>query len=536
MAEVGEAAGLEGRAELRRRKGAGRASRIAERTAALADELKAVRPGMPGGKYRPLSESDIDRIREAVLVVLERVGFANPTRSLVENCTRVGAVLGDDGRLRFPRAAVNEALEKACRSVTLYARDPERDLTLEGSRVHFGTGGAAVHIVDSRTGEYRDSVARDVYDMARVVDCCEHIHFYYRTVVARDLQDPFALDVNTHYACMQGTTKHIGGSFSLPKSVHATIGMFHDVAGGEAAWRARPFCSTNSCFVVPPMTFAEDACNCLEAAVLAGMPVNLLAAGQAGATSPAALAGTVVQEMAECLAALVYVNSLVPGAPAIIGMWPFVSDLRTGAMCGGSGEQAILMSAAAQVANSYGMPVSVAGGMSDSKMPDIQSGYEKACNQTLIGNSGANMIYESAGMHASLLGACYESLVLDNDALGAALRTVRGIEVNDDTLSIDVIADVTMNGPNHYLGSGQTLRLMQTEYQYPEVCDRLSPKEWGEKGREVALDRAEARVRDILAGHFPNPVPEHVDEKLRAELPIAISREHMRPQAGRGTA
>ena len=234
--------------------------------------------------------------------------------------------------------------------------------------------------------------------------------------------------------------------------------------------------------------------------------------------------------MAECLAGLTYVNAIKPGAPAILGMWPFVSDLRTGAMSGGSGEQAILMSASAQVANSFGIPVSVAGAMTDSKMPDIQSGFEKGCNQTLIGNSGANMIYEAAGMHASLLGACYESLVLDNDSLGAAMRTVRGIEVDDASLSVDVIADVTMNGPNHYLGADQTLKLMQTEYIYPEVCDRLSPKEWNEQNRELALDRAETRVKDILAKNFPNPIKPEVDRSIRDMLPIRLDREDMRPR------
>ncbi len=512
----------------RRRKGAGRKARILERTSSLAEELKPVRPGLVGGRYQVLDTEHVEQIREAVFEVLERIGLAAPTPSVTEHCTRVGAVLGDDGRLRFPRQTVRDALEIASRRVVLYARDPERDLVLEGKRVHYGTGGAAVHIVDPRTGEYRDSLLRDIYDMARVVDCCEHIHYYYRTVVARDLPDMFELDVNTHYAALQGTTKHIGGSFSIPRSVDAVLEMGHEIAGGEDAWRARPFMSTNTCFVVPPLTFAEDACNALELAVRGGMTVNLLSAGQAGATGPAALAGTVVQEMAECLAALVYVNAIKPGAPAILGMWPFVSDLRTGAMSGGSGEQAILMCASAQVARSYGIPVSVAGAMTDSKMPDIQSGFEKACNQTLIGNSGANMIYESAGMHASLLGACYESLVLDNDSLGAAMRTVRGVEVTDETLSVDVIADVTMNGPNHYLGSDQTLRLMQTEYIYPEVCDRLSPKEWNEQGREVALDRAEAKVAEILKCHFPNPILPESDTRIRESLPIKLDPRHMR--------
>ena len=519
---------LDATASPARRRGAGRQARIAERSSSLADELKPVKPGMPGGKYRVLSDDQVQKIEEAVFEVLGAVGLANPTPSVVEHCTRVGAILGDNGRLRFPEAVVRDALQKAARKVTLFARDPKHDLVLEGTRVHFGTGGAAVHIVNARTGEYRDSLLQDIYDMGRVVDCCEHIHFYFRTVVARDLPDMFELDVNTHYAILQGTTKHVGGSFSVPESVNAVLDMAHEIAGGEDAWRERPFMSTNSCFVVPPLTFAEDACNCLEIAVKGGMPVNLLSAGQAGATGPAALAGTIVQEMAECLAALVYVNAIKPGAPAILGMWPFVSDLRTGAMSGGSGEQAILMSASAQVAHSFGIPVSVAGAMTDSKMPDIQSGFEKGCNQTLIGNSGANMIYEAAGMHASLLGACYESLVLDNDSLGAAIRTIRGIEVDATTLSVDVISDVTLNGPNHFLGAGQTLKLMQTEYIYPEVCDRLSPKEWVEQDQKLALDRAEVRVRNILSNHFPNPIPEQADRIIREKLPIKLDKSRMR--------
>ncbi len=112
------------------------------------------------------------------------------------------------------------------------------------------------------------------------------------------------------------------------------------IAGGEDKWRARPFVSQSNCFVVPPLKFAQDACACLELAVHGGMPVLLLSAGQAGATAPAALAGAIVQEVAECLAGLVYVNAIKPGHPAIFGTWCFVSDLRTGAMSGGSPEQA----------------------------------------------------------------------------------------------------------------------------------------------------------------------------------------------------
>ena len=208
--------------------------------------------------------------------------------------------------------------------------------------------------------------------------------------------------------------------------------------------------SNSNCFVVPPLKFAEDACHVLEKCVRGGMPVLLLSAGQAGATAPAAIAGAVVQAVAEVLAGLVYVNAISKGHPAIFGTWPFVSDLRTGAMSGGSGEQALLSAACAQMSHFYDLPGGAAAGIADSKMPDVQSGYEKGITNVMAGLSGLNMVYESAGMHASLLGFSFESLIIDNDMLGQCLRCVRGVEVTDDTLSLASIADVCTNGPGHF--------------------------------------------------------------------------------------
>ena len=239
----------------------------------------------------------------------------------------------------------------------------------------------------------------------------------------------------------------------------------------------------------------------------AGMPVLLLAAGQAGATSPAALAGAVVQEVAEVLAGLVYVNLISPGHPAIFGPWPFVSDLRTGAMSGGSGEQALLTAACAQMGQFYDLPTGVPAGMSDAKLPDAQAGYEKGMTNLLAAQAGGNLIYESAGMHASLLGCCLESFVVDNDMLGAILRTVRGIEVSDDSLSLEAMREVCLGGPSHFLGHDQTLQLMQAEYLYPEVACRRSPKEWVEHGSADILDHARARLHTLLSSHYPRHIP-----------------------------
>jgi trimethylamine--corrinoid protein Co-methyltransferase len=257
--------------------------------------------------------------------------------------------------------------------------------------------------------------------------------------------------------------------------------------------------SNSNCFVVPPMKFAEESCITMEACIRAGMPMLLLSAGQAGATAPAPIALAIVQAVAECLAGVVYVNAIRPGAPAIFGTWPFVSDLRTGAMSGGSAEQALLTAGCAQMHRFYDLPGGAAAGITDSKLPDMQAGWEQGITNVLAGLSGLNMVYEAVGMHASLLGFCLESLVLGDDILGQVLRCVRGIDVTPDSTSIEAMRAVCLGGPGHYLGSDQTLALMQTEYVYPALGNRMSPKEWNEAGKPLLLDRAIARKNAILS-------------------------------------
>ncbi|EEW25385.1 trimethylamine methyltransferase family protein [Rhodobacter ferrooxidans] len=483
----------------RGRRSGGRASRVALRAAPLAEGLRPIRAGLPGGQYRPLTDAGMAKIHESALEALEVIGLSQAPPSGVELLTGAGAVQGDDGRIRFPRALVEDMLAVAARDITLFGREEKHDLHLSGTKVHFGTAGAAVHIVDAISGEYRDSTAQDLYDAARITHHLDNVHFFQRAMVCRDVPDNYDMDINTLYACLSGTTKHVGTSFSDPAHVKGCFDLLHQVAGGEAAWRARPFVSNSNCFVVPPMKFAEESCITMEACIRAGMPMLLLSAGQAGATAPAPIALAIVQAMAECLAGVVYANAIQPGAHCIFGTWPFVSDLRTGAMSGGSAEQALLTAGCAQMHRFYDLPGGAAAGISDSKMPDMQAGWEQAITNTLAGLSGLNMVYEAVGMHASLLGFCMESLVLGDDILGQVLRTVRGIDVTEDSTSIEAMKAVCLGGPGHYLGSDQTLALMQTEYVYPVLGNRMSPKEWVEAGRPLLLDRAIARKNDILA-------------------------------------
>ena len=522
----------------------GREARKALRAAPLTEENKPVHPGETGGRFLPLTDEDIARINQAAFDLLENVGFSRSIPSCIELITKAGGkYTGDDtgdgidgGRLLFPRALVEDALDKAARDITLHGQSPEYDMHLSGHKVYFGTAGAAVHVVDDwkahdkhpGKGAYRESTVQDLYDAARLVDSLEHIHFFQRCMVARDIESPRAMDLNTTYAAVCGTRKHCGVSYVDPAHAEEGLKMLHHIAGSEKKWRARPFASVSCCFVVPPLRFAEDACRVLEVCVRGGMPVLLLAAGQAGATSPASLAGAVAQECAECLAALVYVNLITPGHPAIFAPWPFVSDLRTGAMSGGSGEQAVLMAACGQMGRFYDLPTGIAAGMADSKIPDAQSGSEKGYTLAMAGHSGTNLVYEAAGMQASLLGFSFEGATIDNDVLGAVNRSVRGIETDDESLAVETITDVCMNGPEHFLGHDSTLSRMQRDYVYPVVGNRLTPAEWQEIGGNPVNVPAREKTKEILATHFPTHVDDELDARLREEFDIHLPREQMK--------
>lgn len=502
------------------RRPGGRAARIQARAAAPIE--RSVTPGMTGGRYQPLTQAEIERIHNAALTALEQIGLADAPPSGIEIMTKAGAILGDDGRLRFPRTLVEDMLAKANRDVTLYARDPECNLDLSGQRVHYGTAGAAVHMVDVLTEEYRDSTVQDLHDAARISDVLDNIHFVQRPMVAREITNNLDMDLNTIYACCAGTMKHVGTSFSDPSHVEPGLELLHMIAGGEEAWRARPFVSNSNCFVVPPMKFATESCEAMEACIRGGMPVLLLSAGMAGATAPSTIAGAIVQAVAECLAGIVYVNAMKPGHPAIFGTWPFGLDLRTGAMTGGSGEQALLTAGCAQMHAFYGLPGGAAAGISDAKLPNMQAGWEQMCSNVMAGLSGLNMVYEAAGMHASLLGFCHESLILGDDLIGQAQRCVRGIEVTDETLALDQMAQVCLDGTGHYLGTDQTLARMEKDYVYPSLGDRTSPKEWVENDKPDLIQGAIARKEQILSTRSRARFDLQTDQEIRKRFNIHL--------------
>jgi trimethylamine--corrinoid protein Co-methyltransferase len=373
----------------------------------------------------------------------------------------------------------------------------------------------------------RESTLRDIFDIGRMVSALDNIHFYLRPVVARDIPVE-ALDLNTYYAALVSTRKHVMGNCFTADAVREVVRLAEMIAGGAEALRARPFVSWVNCWTVSPLRYAPETVAVLDEIVAQGMPVAISSAPQAGATSPVTLAGTLVQLTAEQLSGITYINLMRPGHPTLLGYVPSVADLRTGSFSGGSPEFALMNAAAAQITQFIGLPVYNSSALSDSKVPDVQAGYEKGLSTATAALAGSNYIHHAAGFLESLLAVAYEEYVIDDDINGSVMRLVRGIEVTDETLAVDVIHEVC-NGEGHFLGHAQTLSRMNTEYYYPHSGDRATRDNWERAGALDMRARANARARELLATQYPNHISDELDAKLRAEFDILLPRQVMKP-------
>ena len=466
-----------------------------------------------GGRLALLDEDELDLIHDTALAILADTGLADPTDEATNLVLGAGGSLSPDGRLLFPPALVERVIDSLPGRITLCGRRPGTDLVLGGTAVHLGSGGASPQILDLYTGRYRDSVLADIRDAARIVEQMDHIHFFSRPMVARDIEDPAAMELNTAWACLAGTSKHVMVSASSVASVDAIAALAHRIAGSEAAFRDRPFLSLNVNHVVPPLRFDPDSVDVLIHAARRGIPVMVNTFGQLGASSPVTIAGCVAQTTAETLAGMVLAWLAAPDARAIFGPRPMVTDLRTGAMAGGGGEQAKLTAAAIQMARRYGLPSSTIAGASDSKWPDAQAGHEKCLSVTLALQAGADFVTQAAGTQASLMATALESYVIDNDMLGSILSAHTAIEVSEATLDPAAI-HAAVTGAGHFLGEAETLARMNSDFLYPQIGDRRTIGEWQDDGAADSWKRAHARVREILA----SPPPSIIDAALAAQL------------------
>ncbi|MDC0867454.1 trimethylamine methyltransferase family protein [Paracoccaceae bacterium] len=401
-------------------------------------------------------------------------------------------------------------MQEGPKQVLLAGQNALHDLKLGGSASYTGTGGAAPTVLDDETKTYHPSTLADLFSAARLADTLDHIHFFSRSVVARDIEDPLEFDLGTAVASVFGTSKHVVVSASEAAHVPKIAELCYEIAGGEAAFRERPFLSLNINHAVPPLRMHAQSIAVMHAAVDAGIPVHCNVFGQLGASSAVTLAGSVAQTLAEVLAGLAFVHALDPQAPRIAGPRPMIIDLRSGGMAGGAGEQSMATAMAAQALRAWQIPCSVIAGATDSKLVDFQSGYEKAMTIQSAMQSGANLITQAAGAQAALMGVSFAAMVADNDMLGAILRANILPEISEETLSLAAITEVVA-GEGHFLGRPETYARMRSDFLYPDVADRGLIEEWQASDKLDMGSRAAQQARMVLQNHWPK----HTSQALR---------------------
>lgn len=495
----------------------GRKGRLALRAAKPV--IDPCPPGQIGGSYKPLATFELERIYETALKLLAELGVGDVPERLRRDLRTIGAFDDGAGRILFPSSLVREAIEAAAKAFTLHGRDPARSIEVGASKVYFGTGGAAVQTLDLDSGTYRSSTLRDLHELTRLQDKLANVSWYTRCCVATDVPDNYDLDVNTVYALLANTTKPVATSFTVAEHVAPIVEMLDIAAGGPGEFAKRPFLKAHISPMISPMRYGEDAVDVVYECVKHGIPISCITAAQAGATAPATLAGFLAQSLAETLASLLMVHAIRPGFPMVFSNWPLVVDLRTGAFSGGGGETALANAASAQISNWLGLPSGVAASMTDAKAIDAQYGMEKSLTSLAAALAGGNLVYESSGMTASLLGVSFEAFVLDDEMHSHTYRVLRGVEVSDDNLGYDAICHA-VRGEGHFLGGDHTLAAMERDYFYPTLADRDDPRSWADRGAPDAWVRANAKAREILQTHRPTYLSAEQEGAIRSRFNI----------------
>ncbi|MDA9009453.1 trimethylamine methyltransferase family protein [Alphaproteobacteria bacterium] len=480
--------------------------------------------GVEGGLLRPLTQQDMLKIDQAVWQILQEIGLSEAPSIVTNAVIEAGGALSEDGRLTYSSELIRNALAGFKKSFVLHGQKSGHELELSGSKVHMGTGGAAPLILDLETRTYRETRLQDLYDCARLVDGLEHIHFFSRTLTARELDSAKALDINTAYASLRGTSKHVCTQITEAGNVQDIAEMCYMIAGSKEAFLEKPFLSVNVNHAVPPLRFDSQSCEVMAEAVRYGLPVHCNVYSQVGASTPVSLAGAIAQTTAEALAGMIFAWLIDPDATIIFGGRPMIVDMRTGAVSGGSGEQALYMAACSQMAQYYDLPNSTIAGATDSKIADAQSGYEKCLAVANVAQAGCNMITQSCGMQANLMGVALEAFVIDNDMLGGILRTLAKPQVDTQTLSVDVIADV-VRGEGHFLGHPDTYKRMRSDFLYPETADRRSIEDWEADGAMNIRQKALIATKEMLATSYPSHISDELDVQLRECFDIALPKQ-----------
>ncbi len=474
------------------------------------------------GKLTIFSRDELYEIHGATMDVLENVGVKIFEPSALKLVKDAGAIVDEKEKIaRIPEYLVREALKKAPSRINLYGRDGKYKLKLGGYKVHFSMEGSSVFVLDLESGERRNSTYTDLQNFFKLSDALENIHHASITVIPRDIPEPIA-HVYEIFAGFKNTTKTIDGYTYGQKVAMDTIRMASILAGGEEELIKRPML-LGFHNPVSPLQHSKELTEGLMVYAKYKQPIIIAPEDQAGATAPVTLAGLLVQQNAEILSGIVIAELTNPGAPVLYGTVSTIIDMKTGNLAYGAVEAALINVASAQLARFYGLPSRGTGGGTESKVPDVQAGLEKATTMMMAALAGINFIYVAAGALESTLTASYEQAVIDNELCGIVARSLRGIAVNDETLAVDVIKEVGPGG--HYLANKHTLKHLKIEHFIPTILNRQMRDVWEKSGCKDLRQIAREKAMEILTKHQPEPLELDIEKELRAYIKEVEERE-----------
>jgi trimethylamine--corrinoid protein Co-methyltransferase len=473
-------------------------------------------------KLEVLSRDELYDIHMATMEVLEDVGVKILEQNALKLLRDAGAIVDEkEKRARIPEYLVREALKKAPSRVSLYGRSRKYKLDLGGDKVYFSMEGTSLFVLDLETGERRRSTYIDLENFFKLADALENIHHASITVIPQDIPEPVS-HIYQIYAGFKNTVKTIDGYNYGYTIAMDTIKMASIVAGGEEELIKKPML-LGFHNPVSPLQHSRELVEGLMIYAKYKQPVIIAPEALAGATAPATLAGLLVQQNAEVLSGIVIAELTNPGAPVLYGTVSTIMDMKTGNIAYGAIEAALINIATAQLARFYNLPSRGTGGGTESKIPDIQAGIEKAITLIMAALAGINFIYVAAGALESTLTASYEQAVIDDELCGMVLRALRGIEVDDETLAIDVIKEVGPGG--HFLAKKHTLKHLRREFYIPKILDRWRREIWEKKGSKDLRQIAREKAKEILIKHQPEPLEPEIEKELKTFIREVEKRE-----------
>ncbi len=470
-------------------------------------------------QFRVLSDAQARTIYYAALEVLNRTGVDVHNAEGRELFARAGARV-DGVRVRIPPHIVQDAVAATPRTFTLWSRDGKPRIQVVPDRVHFGPGLTSTNFVDPETGERRKTRQGDPGLTAKVCDALPNIDYVMGLGLIGDVT-PNLAPVYEFAEMVMNTTKPVMAWAYNLDNVRDIYDMAVAVAGSEEALRRRPFLAFFATFQAPLMATDHDMGNVLWMAER-GVPIIYLGGGAAGSTAPITGAGLLVSYLAGALTGLVAVQLKARGAPICIGGVPEPTDLRTGRPAYGGPEMSLYSAAMSDISRYLGVPFMGTAGASEAKVLDLQAAIESTVQVILSGLSGASLVHDIGFLDCADIGSL-ESVVMNDEIIAMTRRILRGIEVSDATMMLDVIDRVGPGG--EFLSTKETAKLCRSEIWMPTIFDRDPWVNWEKGGSLTTLERIRAKLRDILANHRVPPLPAETESRIHAILETAEARE-----------